>query len=41
VSKQTGVKELTMATSVGAFDSVKDYFSLFDYNIDNLITALK
>ena len=41
VSKQTGVKELTMATSVGAFDSVKDYFALFDYNIDNLITALK
>jgi ABC-type Zn uptake system ZnuABC Zn-binding protein ZnuA len=41
VSKQTGVKELTMATSVGAFDSVKDYFGLFDYNIDNLITALK
>jgi ABC-type Zn uptake system ZnuABC Zn-binding protein ZnuA len=41
VSKQTGVKELTLATSVGAFDSVKDYFSLFDYNIDNLITVLK
>jgi len=41
VSKQTGVKELTMATSVGAFDPVKDYFGLFDYNIDNLITALK
>jgi len=41
VSKQTGVKELTLATSVGAFDSVKDYFGLFDYNIDNLITALK
>jgi len=41
VSKQTGVKELTLATSVGAFDPVKDYFGLFDYNIDNLITALK
>jgi ABC-type Zn uptake system ZnuABC Zn-binding protein ZnuA len=41
VAKQTGVKELTLATSVGAFDSVKDYFSLFDYNIDNLITVLK
>ena len=41
VSKQTGVKELTMATSVGAFDPVKDYIGLFDYNIDNLITALK
>jgi ABC-type Zn uptake system ZnuABC Zn-binding protein ZnuA len=41
VSKQTGVKELTLATSVGAFDAVKDYFSLFDYNISQLITALK
>jgi ABC-type Zn uptake system ZnuABC Zn-binding protein ZnuA len=41
VSKQTGAKELTLATSVGAFDPVKDYFGLFDYNIDNLITALK
>jgi ABC-type Zn uptake system ZnuABC Zn-binding protein ZnuA len=41
VSKQTGAKELTLATSVGAFDSIKDYFSLFDYNIDQLITALK
>ena len=41
VSKQTGVKELTLATSVSAFDPVKDYFGLFDFNIDNLITALK
>ena len=41
VAKQTGVKELTLATSVGAFDSVKDYFGLFDYNISQLITALK
>ena len=41
VAKQTSVKELTMATSVGAFDSVKDYFSLFDYNIDQLIATLK
>jgi hypothetical protein len=41
VSKQTGVKELTLATSVGAFDSIKDYFGLFDYNIDQLITVLK
>ena len=41
VAKQTSVKELTMATSVGAFDPVKDYFSLFDYNIDQLIATLK
>ena len=41
VAKQTGVKELTLATSVGAFDTIKDYFSLFDYNIDHLIATLK
>ena len=41
VAKQTGVKELTLATSVGAFDSIKDYFGLFDYNIDRLTTVLK
>jgi len=41
VSKQTGAKELTLATSVGAFNSIKDYFDLFEYNINQLITALK
>lgn len=41
VAKQTGVKELTMATSTGAFTSIKDYFDLFDYNIDNLVNVLK
>jgi len=41
VAKQTGVKELTLATSVGAFSSIKNYFDLFDYNIDQLTAALK
>lgn len=41
VAKQTGVKELTLATSVNAFDPVKDYFDLFDYNINQLISVLK
>ncbi len=41
VAKQTGVKVLTLATSVGAFDSVKDYFDLFDYNINQLTAILK
>ena len=41
VSKQTGAKELTLATSVGGFDSVKNYFDLFDYNINQLTAALK
>jgi len=41
VAKQTGVKELTMATSVGAFPSIKTYFDLFDYDIDHLTDVLK
>ena len=41
VAKQTGVKELTMATSVNAFDGIKDYFDLFDYDIDHLVAMLK
>src|SRR5207302_6809540 len=36
VSKQTGAKELTLATSVGAFPSIKNYFDLFDYDINRL-----
>ena len=41
VAKQTGVKELTLATSVSAFDSIKNYFDLFDYDINQLLTVLK
>ena len=41
VSKQTGAKELTLATSVGAFDAVKNYFDLFDYNINQLTAVLR
>jgi len=41
VAKQTGVKELTLATSVNAFDGIKNYFDLFDYNISQLIIVLK
>ena len=41
VAKQTGVKELTMATSTGAFPSIKTYFDLFDYDIDKITAALK
>jgi ABC-type Zn uptake system ZnuABC Zn-binding protein ZnuA len=41
VSKQTGAKVLTLATSVGAFPAVKNYFDLFDYNISQLTSALK
>src|SRR5450432_2413704 len=41
VSKQTGAKELTLATSTGAFPNIKNYFDLFDYDIDQLVTVLK
>ena len=41
VSRQTGAKTLVMATSVGAFDSIKTYYDLFDYNINLISGALK
>jgi ABC-type Zn uptake system ZnuABC Zn-binding protein ZnuA len=41
VSKQTGAKVLTLATSVGAFDGIKNYFDLFDYDIEQLTAILK
>ena len=41
VAKQTGIKVLTLATSTGAFPSIKNYFDLFDYDIQQLSAALK
>jgi zinc/manganese transport system substrate-binding protein len=41
VSEQTGAKIVILGTSVGAFDSIKDYFDLFDYDIDKLIKGLQ
>ncbi len=41
VKQQTGVKVVTMATSVGAFDTIKTYFDLFDYDINLITAALK
>jgi len=41
VAKQTGVKVVTMATSTSAFPTVKNYFDVFDYDINQLIGALK
>jgi len=41
VTKQTGSKALTLATSVGAFAPIKNYYDLFDYNINQLVNALK
>jgi zinc/manganese transport system substrate-binding protein len=41
VTKQTGAKALTLATSVGAFDKINNYFDLFDYDINQLVPDLK
>ena len=41
VTKQTGSKAVTLATSVGAFAPIKNYYDLFDYNINQLVNALK
>jgi zinc/manganese transport system substrate-binding protein len=41
VCKQTGAKTLVLATSVGAFENIRDYFQLFDYNVSQLANALK
>jgi zinc/manganese transport system substrate-binding protein len=41
VSKQTGARTIVLGTSVGAFDSIKDYFDLFDYDIDMLIQGFE
>lgn len=41
VSKDTGAKTLILATSVGAFDSIKNYYDLFEYNIKLLAGALR
>jgi zinc/manganese transport system substrate-binding protein len=41
VSKQTGAKTVILGTSVGAFDGIKNYYDLFDYNINKLIEGFK
>jgi zinc/manganese transport system substrate-binding protein len=41
VTNQTGAKTVVLGTSVGAFDGIKDYFDLFDYDIDKLIQGFK
>ena len=41
VARQTGAKVVVLATSVGAFEGIKNYFDLFDYNIKKLTNSLK
>lgn len=41
LSQKTGVQVVTLVSSVGATPAVPDYFSLFDYNVSALRTALE
>lgn len=41
VARQTGAKVVVLATSVDANVSVKNYFDLFDYDVSQIINALK
>jgi len=41
VSKQTGARTAVLATSTGAFEEVKTYFDVFDYNVRKLTEELK
>ncbi|MCI0409122.1 MAG: metal ABC transporter substrate-binding protein, partial [Acidobacteria bacterium] len=41
IGRETGAKVLVFPPSVGGVKEVTDYFRLFDYNIDQLISAIK
>ncbi len=41
VARQTNAKVVVLATSVGAEDEIKDYFDLFNYNVNKLAEAFK
>ena len=41
VARNTGGKVVTLATSVGAYPAIKTYFDLFDYNVNQLLSALQ
>jgi zinc/manganese transport system substrate-binding protein len=41
ISRETGAKVVVLAPSVGGEKGVTDYFKLFDYNVNLLVTAIK
>jgi zinc/manganese transport system substrate-binding protein len=41
VARNAGGRVVTLATSVGAFDNIKTYFDLFDYDVAQLVSALQ
>ncbi len=41
VARNAGGKVVTLATSVGAYEGIKTYFDLFDYDVAQLASAVK
>ncbi len=41
VARQSGAKVVVLATSVGADDSIKDYFDLFEHDVNALVSAFQ
>jgi zinc/manganese transport system substrate-binding protein len=41
IARETDARVLVMPSSVGGVEQATDYLNLFDYNIDQLITAVK
>lgn len=41
VARNTGIKIVKMATMTGGYEEIKDYFDLFDYDINAVVEALK
>ena len=41
VAKNSGGKVLTLATSVGAYENIKTYFDLFDYDVAQMVAAIQ
>jgi zinc/manganese transport system substrate-binding protein len=41
VARNSGGKVVTLATSTGAYDSIKTYFDLFDYDVAQLVSAVQ
>ena len=41
IGRETGAKVVVLAPSVGGAKEVTDYFKLFDYNVNTLVSAIK
>jgi ABC-type Zn uptake system ZnuABC Zn-binding protein ZnuA len=41
IAERTGAIVVELATSVGAFPQIKTYFDLFDFNIEQMVTAYR